>query len=66
MSLNYEVKSFHEFEHEDETVKLVKLNNPLGLEDQQQNADWSNTCKKWTPELRAYVGASQFDDDDNS
>ena len=47
-------------------MRLLKLNNSLGLEEQKWDLDWSNTSEKWTPELRAYVGASQFDDDENS
>ena len=47
-------------------MRLLKLNNSLGLEEQKWDLDWSNTSDKWTPELRAYVGASQIDDDDNT
>ena len=56
----YSVLSLHEFEHENEKVRLLKLRNPWGTG--EWRGDWSDNSDKWTPQLRVMCGSSVADD----
>ena len=56
----YSVISIHEFMHEGELVRLLKLRNPWGHG--EWTGDWSDESEKWTPELRVLCGSSIADD----
>lgn len=56
----YSVISIHEFSHEGEIIKLLKLRNPWGSGEWQ--GDWSDNSEKWTAELRVLCGSSVADD----
>ena len=57
----YSVVSCHEFEHEGETVRLLKLRNPWGHG--EWKGDWSDESDLWTPEIKAQVGFTEAKDD---
>ena len=56
----YSVISLHEFVHENDTVRLIKLRNPWGKG--EWTGDWSDNSEKWTPKLRVMCGSSVADE----
>lgn len=56
----YSLISIHEFEHEGEEVKLMKLRNPWGS--YEWKGDWSDSSELWTEELRAEIGCEETND----
>ena len=46
----YSIISVHEFNLDDENVKLLKLRNPWGTG--EWSGDWSDKSSLWTPQLR--------------
>lgn len=56
----YSLISIHEFQHNGEQVKLLKLRNPWGSGEWQ--GDWSDKSELWTPALRKKLGCVEDDD----
>ena len=56
----YSLISIHEFEHEGEEVKLMKLRNPWGS--YEWKGDWSDSSELWTEELREEIGCEETND----
>ena len=52
---SYSVLSCHQFKHQGEKVKLLKLRNPHG--NYEWKGDWSDECPKWTTKLRKDLGS---------
>lgn len=56
----YSLISIHEFEHEGEDHKLLKLRNPWGQK--EWTGAWSDNSSLWTDDLREELGSSVEDD----
>lgn len=56
----YSLISIHEFEHEGEEHRLLKLRNPWGQK--EWTGAWSDNSSLWTDELRVELGASVDED----
>lgn len=52
---SYSILATHRFKHKSAKVRLVKLRNPQGTNEWQ--GDWSDKSDKWTPKIRADLGA---------
>lgn len=56
----YSLISIHEFKHQGNEVRLLKLRNPWGSG--EWTGDWSDKSSLWTPKIKQDVG--MVDDDD--
>jgi hypothetical protein len=56
----YSLISIHEFEHEGEDVKLLKMRNPWGQK--EWTGPWSDNSSLWTDDLREELGSTAEED----
>lgn len=57
---SYSITSLHEFTHDGEKVKLLRLRNPW--DETEWEGDWSDSSEKWTAKLRVMCGSSVTDE----